>query len=65
MPPSNRPEWKTVSVKSKPKICFLQHLRFPCYCQIFSGFAFPFEPLVISFALLSLVFVVFAAEMLV
>ena len=36
-----------------------------CYCQIFSGFAFPFEPLVVSFALLSLVFVVFATEMLV
>ena len=29
-----------------------------CYCQIFSGFAFPFEPLLVSFALLSLVFVV-------
>ena len=29
-----------------------------CYCQLFSGFTFPFEPLVVSFALLSLVFVV-------
>ena len=29
-----------------------------CDCQIFSGFAFPFKPLVVSFALLSLVFVV-------